>query len=476
MQDHLETFEQFRQALYRIFPYRRDSLLDLLDALCSNDRADSPVELCLNPLFRRQYSAVYRAIDEAYLESQYPVCSIEAYRQGAAILSRIPAPQQLGYRVFGIDETPNERLFSPCLADRQTVHRSTPVNGQRPISIGHNYSILAAMPEPTPTDWPRWAVPVSVERVSSLSNAIEVAHSQISQLMSYPDMEQSSLNVLSVDSRYPSPTFLHGLSTYDNLVVVARLRSNRVLYQQPDGQQNKTRPRWYGERFCLHEPSTWPPPIDQQQLRLTGAKGQTSTMHLRRWSDLLMRGTRNAPMHQHPFDVVQIQRLDEVGEPYGKPMWLLVDGKQRQALSTIELYQAYRQRFNLEHFFGFAKAHLLLSASQSCEVAHEINWVRLTCLAQVQLWLSRGLVDGLPLPWQRYSKPAQTCQLTPRTIQRGFAQLIGQIGTIASESKPRGISPGRKNGTRLVPRASCPVVKFRPSQKWCRCQETQEAA
>jgi hypothetical protein len=85
MSDHLETLRQFRQGIYESFPYRRDSLLDLLDALSSNERARSTVELSLNPGFRRQYSALYKAIGQAYVESDYPVCSLEAYQQGAVI-------------------------------------------------------------------------------------------------------------------------------------------------------------------------------------------------------------------------------------------------------------------------------------------------------------------------------------------------------------------------------------------------------
>ena len=109
MQDHLEGLQQFRQALYQSFPYRRDRLLDVLDALSGNERAQSPVELSLNPLFRRQYSALYRAIAAAYQESDYPVCSLEADRQQQAILATVPRPRQRPYQLFGIDETPTER-------------------------------------------------------------------------------------------------------------------------------------------------------------------------------------------------------------------------------------------------------------------------------------------------------------------------------------------------------------------------------
>ncbi|MEM6714790.1 MAG: transposase [Cyanobacteria bacterium P01_C01_bin.147] len=249
MSDHLETLRQFRQAIYESFPYRRDSLLDLLDAFSSNDRARSIVELSLNACFRRQYSALYKAVAAAYLESDYPVCSLEAYQQGAALLKTLPPLTQLPYPVFGLDETPNERLFARCLSDRQNIHRSTPVAAQRPVSEGHNYSVLGAFPEAGAADWSRWALPLIIDRVSSVSNAIEVAHTQIAQLLSYPQSTTWPLKVLSVDSRYPTPAFLYGLRDYADLVVIARVRRNRTFYCQPDPHRSPTRPRWYGPAF-----------------------------------------------------------------------------------------------------------------------------------------------------------------------------------------------------------------------------------
>lgn len=476
MSTHLETLQGFRQDLYRSFPYRRDSILDLLDALSSNERAHSPVELSLNQCFRRQHGALYPAIDAVYCESEFPVCSLEARRQGEAILATIPVPQHRHYQVFGIDETPNERLYARCLADRQSVHRSTPVSGQVPISVGHNYSILAAMPEGKGEDWPRWAVPVSVDRVSSLSNAVAVACEQVARLMHSASSQRFALKVLTVDSRYPTPAFLYSLREYEDLLTIARLRSNRVLYCQPKGGGDKTRPRWYGERFCLQDQTSWPPPSAQTTLCPIPANTTNPSLQVRRWSNLLMRGTRDYPMHQYPFDLVQIQRLDETEHPQGQPLWLLVWGHHRQALSLDDVHHAYRQRFNLEHLLGFAKPHLLLTASQTCDIAHEIHWVRLACLAHVQLWLARRLVDTLPLPWQRYLPQARSRHLTPRQVQRGFSTLIAQIGSPAAPAKPRGISQGRPKGTRLTPQAPCPIVKFHPPTKRCRCKDAQNPA
>ncbi|MDB9527890.1 hypothetical protein PN498_17985 [Oscillatoria sp. CS-180] len=95
------------------------------------------MELSLNPCFRRQYSTLYKAIAQAYVESDYLVCSLEAYQQGQVLLNTLPPPKAVAYPVFGLDETPNEHWYARCLSDRQTVHCSTPVAAQRPVSEGH---------------------------------------------------------------------------------------------------------------------------------------------------------------------------------------------------------------------------------------------------------------------------------------------------------------------------------------------------
>ncbi|BBC26645.1 hypothetical protein [Pseudanabaena sp. ABRG5-3] len=55
-------FQKFRGELYNQFNDLADSAMDLLDALCSNNKASSVVQLSLNPLFRRGYSALFKAI------------------------------------------------------------------------------------------------------------------------------------------------------------------------------------------------------------------------------------------------------------------------------------------------------------------------------------------------------------------------------------------------------------------------------
>ena len=55
-------FKSFREQLYNQFEHCSDSAMDLLDALCSNIQSPSVVQLSLNPLFRRGYSALYKAL------------------------------------------------------------------------------------------------------------------------------------------------------------------------------------------------------------------------------------------------------------------------------------------------------------------------------------------------------------------------------------------------------------------------------
>ena len=60
-----QELEQFREKLYQSFNYRRDTIMNLVDAIAANTKARSPVELCLSPLFPREYSALYKGI-QAY--------------------------------------------------------------------------------------------------------------------------------------------------------------------------------------------------------------------------------------------------------------------------------------------------------------------------------------------------------------------------------------------------------------------------
>ena len=89
-----QEFEQFREKLYQSFNYRRDTVMELVDALAANTTARSPVELSLSPLFSREYSALYKGIQELSRTTQTD--STEASKsQLTRIEARIKAISEL---------------------------------------------------------------------------------------------------------------------------------------------------------------------------------------------------------------------------------------------------------------------------------------------------------------------------------------------------------------------------------------------
>ena len=164
-------------------------------------------------------------------------------------------------------------------------------------------------------------------------------------------------------------------------------------------------------------------------------------------------------MHLHPFTLIQIQVTDEMGKTVWKPMWLSVFGQRRHQLTGAQSWQAYRQRYDLEHFNRFGKQKLLMNSFQTPEVEREENWVQLSLLAYVQLWAARDLAVNLPRPWERYLPSSVNGHVTPSVVQRDFTRIISQIGTPAQSPKRRGKSLGRTAGESQPPRPRHQVVK-----------------
>ena len=83
-----QEFEQFREKLYQSFNYRRDTVMNLVDAIAANTTARSPVELCLSPLFPREYSALYKGI-QAYRSRSQNNCNEADKKEKAQLEARL---------------------------------------------------------------------------------------------------------------------------------------------------------------------------------------------------------------------------------------------------------------------------------------------------------------------------------------------------------------------------------------------------
>ncbi|GAB4199478.1 MAG: hypothetical protein Fur006_50170 [Coleofasciculaceae cyanobacterium] len=63
--------------------------MDLLDALSSNQQARATAELCLSPLFRRNYSALYKAIEQCLSSTSDEATSLLRQQQQQSLLEVI---------------------------------------------------------------------------------------------------------------------------------------------------------------------------------------------------------------------------------------------------------------------------------------------------------------------------------------------------------------------------------------------------
>lgn len=467
-QEAISQLQRWREELYHLLPARRDALLDLLDALCGSPYARSVIELSLSPLFRRGYSSVTDAI-AAFFQASDPEKAAEERRAWEKQLARLvgrylPVPQERKFWLFGTDVVPFPRPFALTLADRSFIHQPNPVAGNKPVTIGHSYSVTAFLPEKQRPDDPPWVLPLLARRVQSTEKATVVGAEQIALLL---DDEQqpfhTRLCVHVTDSTYSAVEYLGRVAHHRNLVSVTRVPENRVFYRQfpiQAGNSSPGHPRWYGERFDLKDCTTWGAPDETAETTLITKRGRTYRVALQAWHNLLMRGKRDLLMHLHPFTLIRAIVLDEQGQRvFKRTLWLIVLGERRGEVSLVEAWEAYGQRFDLEHYFRFGKQRLLLAAYQTPDVEHEENWVGIVALASVQLWLGCELAGLRLRSWERYLPQRAAGVASPSQVQRDWECIIRQIGTPAQAPKRRGKSPGRAKGVRLTRRSRRAVVK-----------------
>jgi len=429
--------------------------MDLVDALSSNTTAQTAVELTLNPHFRRHYSALNKAVAVSLLTN----------RQLADLASQnVSAPRKRKFYLLGTDVTSNPRPFANTLPDRGFVYQPNTIKGNKPIAIGHQYSFWALLPEYDPSEKSNWVVPLSMQRVLSQENKELVGAKQLAELLAEKNLPfGEALCVEVADSAYSKPAYLNANRHNQNLITITRARGTRIFYHQPlpdDRPAEQGHPIWYGESFCLKEPQTWGTPAQVAETTFTSRKKATYRVEIQAWHNMLMRGGKGNPMHQHPFTLVKIRWYNQKGEAlFQKPLWLIVMGARRMELSLLDIYEAYLQRYDLEHFFRFGKQKLLLDKFQTPDDKHEEHWWRLVALAYLQLWIAKGTACHLPRPWEHSLPSVLGKQLTPAMVLRDMSRIIRQIGTPAPAPKLRGKSPGRRKGAKLTPRNRQPVMK-----------------
>ncbi|MBM4449013.1 MAG: transposase [Chloroflexi bacterium] len=413
----------FRQTAYEALGTGRDAFFELGDAVLLTPSADSFAELSLSPVFRRQWSSVYEALQDG--------------RPDREALLRLYALQipTTGRPVFVGDHTAWPRLSARTLRDRTIEHHPTKIWGNKPITIGQGYSTVAFLPDTAQN----WTLPLLHERIESTTDPIQKGADQLRRVRAVLQIRPISL----WDSEYGCAPFVKATADIDADKVV-RIRPNRCLWGCPPPYRGWGRPAQHGAKFKPSDPQTWPEPA--QTLHVIDEKLGPVVVQL--FENLHF---REAP--KQPFLLIRIHRVDAKGtrrEP--KDLFIAWIGETPPPLE--DWWPLYLRRFAIECWYHFAKSRLhwtlpRLKTPEQCQ-----RWSDLMPLLTWQVWMAKSIVTDCPLPWQ---KP-QT-KLTPKRAIQSIGGILTQIGTPARMPKPRGKSPGWPKGW---PRTKAPryeVVK-----------------
>ena len=225
----VEKWNNFRNSLSSLFPNRTRAVMNLIDSLSSNFSANTAVELSENDLFNYKYSSLYKGINTSF--SPHTETRKEQIKQKQSlIISSLNIDNKFPFNLFAIDATPIERTHSPTLIDREFVHKPSPIFGQKPITLGHKYSVLTYLTSDEKTQH-NWSIPLSTERIDSGSTESQIGSEQVNILLdNSPEYLLDNLLVITGDSHYSNQYFLGNLTNHKNLVTLTLCLSNRVFY------------------------------------------------------------------------------------------------------------------------------------------------------------------------------------------------------------------------------------------------------
>ena len=462
MTQELLELQTFREQLYYLFPKRKDAIVNLLDAITNyGHQCCSVIQLSNTECFKRKYSSITDAIADGLPDADWKEIRKLIYQ--IATTNQDKKPNR-----FILDCTSNPRPFAKNLADRMIVHAPNPAPGNKPICVGHQYSMLALLPNDEIINKKHWLVPLSVERVRSDQKGNEVGMLQVTDYIKELGLSDK-VNISIGDSLYGSENCRATASLEKNLIHIFRLNSARNVFLSPEQKQKKTtgkgRKKEFGNKMNLKDSCTHVPCDEQTEISWANRKGKEYKVIIKCWRDMLLRGSRKFRSSQHPLSLIQINVVNKEGEAmYKKPLWLAVLGEKRTEISLREVYDNYKSRYDIEHFFRFGKRKLLMDAYQTMDVEHEELWWRLCSLAYVQLYLAKFAVSIMPQPWEKYLPQYKDNKFkkgeiaTPTQTQRGFRKLLDQIGTPAAECVARGKAAGRKHGDLQVKRPEQEIV------------------
>ncbi len=379
------------------------------------------------------------------------------------------------------------RPHSPSLPQRRYVYKANnKVKGNRPVDIGYELSCigLSCRSPHYGISEPAWNPPLSMRLVPYGENKNSFTANQVNDLVNNKDLPfHKDLTVNALDSSYCSPEYIVDTYGQTNLVNIIRMPSNRNVWKQLSPQEvaqrraantdNRGADSVYGNLYKLKEVADWELKADiitRFGIKLGNGKNCIVSMEI--WENMMVRTQRKKSMKDKPFRLVRIRLLDPLtNQPlFKKSMWLCVWGARRMELSVEEIYWAYRNRYDIEHFFRFGKQKLLLDKYQTPDEDHFQNWMEVVNMAYWLLFVGKGEAKHTCRKWQQYDEKYKNrakyeLPVTPSQVQLQLANIILGFEQTDFLPKLQIKGKGRKLGQTQPKRKHYPVWKKRKRRK-----------
>lgn len=425
------TMKQFRHAIYGCFGYAKDALFNTVDALLTEDRARSFIELSLSPRFERRWPSLYEGLEDGTIDQQ---------RLGEVFAWFLPKQMRQQTLWIGIDVSGIARPRARTSADRSAQHVPNLPACKKPVTYGWQFSTVVALPQ-TPSSW---VYALSQQRVRTDTTPSQVALAQMKPVLAL--LPKDTVSVF--DRGYDSTWFWCQCSGLPHQGSLIRLKSNRCLYRAaPPPTGKRGGPRKDGDKLRPDAPVTHVDPDGQWE----GTDERERPVRLQWWKHLHVKDARWLDL-----TVIRVERPGASNtERDPRVSWFVWIGD--PDVDLVSIGRGYVLRFSQEHGYRFQKQSLLWNQPKLRTPEQFERWTHLVAIAHNHLVLARELVEPVLRPWENRHRPA-----TPQQVHRAMGQLLPSLGTPARSPQPRGKSPGRAKGATIGKAKRFPLVKKTP--------------
>ena len=281
-----ESLSRLRQNLYQEHIKRRSAAtLNLLDANCSMGKwSNSVVELSRSKFFARNYCSIHRAISEGAASIKWKNA-----------LSEVPVDNEASFPFsrFVLDATPVARSCSCTLKDCSIVYSPNQAPGNKPIALGHQYSVVVELPGSFGKERKHWVLPRSCERISSNENGSKKGMKQIQEVIQSSNQKQQRYLTIG-DSSYGSKSCLSETESSHQLHLF-RIRNNRVLFEiQKDceGKKKQGGQQHYGKKMKLSVQASHLEETASMEFSLEKRDGSKAIIKAKSWSNLAYKSSK----------------------------------------------------------------------------------------------------------------------------------------------------------------------------------------